>query len=187
MADFCTLADVKAWLGITDTNSDSLLTAMISQISAEIRTFTNRDIYPVGTYTETLSGNGRQSIVMPQYPITAVSSLTVDGVAIPARQGATGSGYVFDDAGIYLDGYTFARGVKNVSVTYSAGFATLPPDLQRACIEWVAFRQSEQAHIGLRSKSIGNESASFATASDAAPPAVMRTLNQWTRYFQGSP
>jgi hypothetical protein len=62
-------------------------------------------------------------------PVTAVSSVTVDGVAIQASSPApTGAGYLFDDSSVYLVGQCFTKGVQNVVIQYSAGGQFRPSD-----------------------------------------------------------
>jgi hypothetical protein len=67
------------------------------------------------------------------YPIISVERRSPSTASHPARTSPTGTGYVFDEDTIYLSGYSFTRGVQNVQLGTSAGFATLPADLDQAC------------------------------------------------------
>lgn len=183
VSDLTTLANIKSWLGKTDTSSDILLDLLITQISDEIRTYTNRDIYPVTNYGEMRDGNGRENLTVLQYPIIAVSGVTINGVSIPTITTPGGAGYAFDKNSIRLSGYCFAKGVQNVTINYSAGYATIPPVIERACIELVAHRFEGRNRIGVKSKSQGQQNSTFDTS--ALPESVKTILKQWSRPYPG--
>jgi uncharacterized phiE125 gp8 family phage protein len=177
--DLTTLANVKAWLSppLTATVDDALLARLVTAASQFIQTWLNRTIL-LQTYAETRNGPGSTRLFLRNRPVTAVSALTIDGVAIPPSHPApTGAGYLFDDSSLYLVGYLFRRGVQNIQVTYTAGFAEIPPELEQACIELVALRYKERDRIGQVSKNLGGEVVSF-TQKDL-PPDVATLLNQY--------
>lgn len=112
------------------------LAAIITGVSVSMQSYASR-IFGSAAYAATLNGAGGDRVSLPNYPITAVASVTVDGVSIPAAPDAINAGYVFSDTQVLLRGYRFCRGVQNVGIGYTAGFATIPMDLQRACCEGV--------------------------------------------------
>jgi hypothetical protein len=57
--------------------------------------------------------------------------------------------------------YDFARGFQNISVTYTAGFATTPLDVAQACIEMIGVKYKERTRVGEVSKSIAGEVVAF--------------------------
>lgn len=176
--EFCTIADVKALLGLSTNNAfDAVLTPLITQVSEFIRTYLSRDIYPVTAYSKTLNGTGKTVMPLVNYPLVAVSSLLVDGVAIPAQPAVNQSGYVLDDNCIRLVGYCFNKGVMNVSVSYTANYAAIPDDIKRCCIEWTAVLFNERTRLGVAGKTIGNETISYSVLS--VPKAVKMILDQW--------
>jgi len=70
-----------------------------------------------------------QTMMLKNFPVTSVASLSIDGVTVPPRAplalpqtAASWSGYVFDDVRLMLSGWTFCRGFNNVAVAYAAGF-----------------------------------------------------------------
>lgn len=108
--------------------SDSLLQRLISACSAYIQSVLNRTIASA-TYNETRDGQGATQMMLRNYPVTAVHSVSVSGVAIPARPAyqpvTTGSylgGYTFNQTMLQLSGWYFCRGYSNVQVSYDAGF-----------------------------------------------------------------
>lgn len=173
--DLTTLASVKATipnLGAV-TTYDALLGRLITAASSWICSYLNRDILAT-TYVQTLDGNGSASLQVGQYPITALAALTVDGLDMKAYA-------VFNRRMIRLTYGRFTRGVANVHVTYTAGYATVPPDLEQSCIELVAWRFRERERIGLASKSLqtGGEVESYQTTD--VPASVKTNLNNWKK------
>jgi hypothetical protein len=160
VADLTTIANVKSWLGVSSAADDTLLTRLVSGVSAWIQEWLGRTIAS-SSYTEKLNGNGKAVLAFLNYPVTAVASVTVDGVSIPARTSVAGSGYSFDSEFLYLDGYAFNSGRQNVVIQYTAGYASTPADLEQAAIELIALRYKDRDRIGVSSKSIGPEHTTF--------------------------
>jgi hypothetical protein len=124
MPDLCELEDAKAWLGITDTLSDTLLRRLISSTSQDfLNEIRRNDFTPAQDWTEHLfkardywwmgadglrsfwQGPGlttsqrRNAIFLRHYPINTVASVTLDGTALTAvtdPNDLTQSGFWFD-------------------------------------------------------------------------------------------
>jgi hypothetical protein len=161
--DFTTLTNLKQYLPIptANTNDDALLSRMISAGSAFIVSFLKRDIVQA-EYTDLLNGNGSNRMFMRQYPVTAVSALTIHGRTIPpSPQPGVRPGYWNDNNMLYLQEYCFPLGFGNVSVSYTAGYAIIPLDLEQVCIELVMNKYLRRDRMGQDSKSVGGEVVSF--------------------------
>jgi hypothetical protein len=161
--DLCALADVTAWLQ-TGQNpfpavDDALLTRLITAASRFIESWLDRRIAP-SDWIEIRDGNGGQRLAFANVPVSAVWSVSIDGLAIPPTPaaggitGGFGAGYVFSPTELALRGYVFTRRAQNVSVTYTAGYASVPPDIAQACIELVCQRYRERSRIGEVSKAL---------------------------------
>jgi hypothetical protein len=177
--DLTTLATVKAYLSppLVTTTDDALLSRLITAASAFIQSWLNRTIASA-SYSETRNGTGGTRLFLRNRPVTAVAVLSVDGVAIaPSVPAPTGDGYLFDDSSLYLIGHCFARGAQNVSVQYTAGFASTPPEIEQACIALVVLRYKERDRIGQGSKSVGGESVSYQPKD--MPADVATILDQY--------
>src|SRR5438270_3537453 len=101
--DLVSLTALKNWLGVTGTDDDVLLAQLITQISRAIFNVIDRPAILPSAYTETRDGGNDVSIVLRQWPVTGVSSCTVDGVAIPPSSPLVGGasaqiGYVLDSS-----------------------------------------------------------------------------------------
>lgn len=161
--DLTTLTNVKQYLGLTVATDDALLTRLISALSAFVQTWLGRTIASAA-YVDTVDGVGGSKLQFANYPVTAVASVKVDGVAVPAAPvpAVRGwSGYVFTPTQIALQGYCFTRGYSNVVVNYTAGYATTPLDIEQAVIEVIALRYKQRDQIGYVSKAIGGETVTF--------------------------
>lgn len=178
MADLTTLANVKQYLGIANAGDDALLTSLVSRISANVQNWLNRNILSAA-YTETLDGNGGFALVFKNYPVTAVTSLTIDTLVIPLAANSTQSGFMWNADKIVLNGYRFTRAMQNVVVSYAAGYATVPADLEEAVIELIGFAYKSRDRIGLASKGLAGEQTNFITKD--MPETVRTVLNQYKR------
>jgi hypothetical protein len=173
-ASLTNITDLKEYLRLSVSTDDALLSASILSASAWVRSYLNRDI-TTAEYTELKEGSGTQTLMLGQYPITAVSSVSVDGVSqdltyITARNGLL----------IRADGQKWPRGYANVSVTYTAGYVTIPYDIGQATLEICAWRYEESKRIGQSSKSAGgHETVSYQTTD--VPPNVKTLLKNWRR------
>lgn len=172
----CALADVKAFLGISTSASDAVLTTLITNVSATIESYCNRT-FASTAYVERRNGQGGYRLFLANGPVIAVSSVTVDGIVIAVAPDALTSGYLVDANTVYLRGYAFSRGVQNVSVNYTAGYATVPPDVAQACIECVASHFAKRERIDKASETLGTQQTISYSQADM-PAAAKAALKQ---------
>lgn len=181
-SDLCQLADVTAWLQTGQNpfpaTDDALLTRLITAASQFIENWLNRQI-AIGDWSEVRDGNGGQRMVFANFPVSAVLSLSIDGIAIPPAPGggAGGVGYVFSPTELALRGYVFTRRAQNVAVTYTAGYPSVPPDIAQACIDLVAERYRARTRIGEVSKAMmSGETVTFSQTdmSDSVRTLLMQ-------------
>lgn len=165
MADLTTLANVKGWLGITsvDATRDALLTRLITASSQFIETWLNRTVSGgVLTYSATRDGGGGVTFVPANTPLVSITALSIDGVPIPASTGVAAPGYVFNTHKVSLrGGYKFTRGIANVQIDYTAGYTSVPGEIEQVCIEVVGSRFKAKDRIGVSSKGLAGETISF--------------------------
>src|SRR5215467_11366173 len=102
--DLCVLADLKAWLNIQTSAEDTLLQNLITRGSLQMLRWLNRDHIISTAYTENRDGNDALFILPRNFPLISVSSVMVDGIAIPGATSQIGAGFVFDARKIMLRG-----------------------------------------------------------------------------------
>lgn len=159
--DLTTVDAVKSWAGIHDTTRDVLIGRLITAASTHIKNVLSRDILSA-SYNERYDGNGRYTMVVRNYPITAISSLKIDNQTIPASPDGYANGYYFTpDAAsafrIVLFGYVFSKGILNVALAYTAGFAAVPADIAQTCVRMVTMSLKEPQYIGIKSQTLAEQ------------------------------
>ena len=178
--DLCTLSDLTSYLGDSSISATSLtaLSFLITQVSGWAQGFTERNLTGIQAYTFTADGQGSDAIFLPEGPVTGVTSVSVDGTAIPASPGSPTYGFLASDCDVALIGGYFPRGRRNVVITYTAGYSYTftpgaggnaaldvltgtPADLRWAVIETVALRFKRRASLGKNSEGITGQSTSY--------------------------
>jgi hypothetical protein len=211
--DLTSLANVKLWLGITDTSSDAILSRLITTESASFLKEIDRNII-AQAYTETIDGSDPRirrgtgftpwvggaypgvglgpvsrgwAIDLKNWPVIDVTSVVVDGQTIP--QGSNPGQSTQVDGWMLVESYriellgatyAFTGGIQNVVITYDAGYASVPSDVDQALCELVGYRYRERDRIGQRSKSLdGGGSVSYLI--DVFPPSVKAVIDSYRR------
>jgi hypothetical protein len=80
-----------------------------------------------------------------------------------------------------LRGFRFSRGVQNVAISYTAGYASVPLDLKQAALEAFALTYRQRTHIGEKSNSMGGQVTLSFDMSDV-PPRSMTVIGQYRRF-----
>ena len=185
--DLTTLDSVKAWIPVTNTNDDDLLTALVTRVSTFVQSWLNRTIALQG-YVEVRNGQGNPVMLTQNYPIGSVAMLTVDGITVPQRPplgpGTFNGlgGYTFDANALYLSGcYTFRRGFQNVVISYAAGFASVPTDLEQATNMIIAdwYKTQRGSAVGVQAQSIESQSITF--VRESIPDAALLIMQQYKK------
>lgn len=127
-----TLASVKDWVNIdqTSTGDDDLLQELIESASFKIMEYIDRKSLFKQTYPDYFDGIGGHRIVLREWPVTTVNSLTVDAIAKTAAAPPLTGYFLYPSDGfppgrpqyISLTGSCFTRGIQNVYVNYTAGY-----------------------------------------------------------------
>lgn len=173
-----TAATVKAYKAITGTELDALIGTLVDRASAAVEAYLSRTILSA-SHTEVRDGNGGRSMMLEQYPVTAVSAVTINGQPIPQAIGFGQPGWRMANRSVVLEGYRFDKGCANVQIDYTAGFSTVPADIEQACIETILLALERRNHIDVSSKSLAGETVSFITAD--LPPSARKALDPHRR------
>ena len=105
--------------------------------------------------TETVKGKNYYQLPLRAMPITAITSIVVDREAISLDNVAVSADSDNSNYIEFTDGSIFTAG-KRYTVTYTAGWITVPPDIVNAAyrIAGVLYAESD-GNIGISSKSFG--------------------------------
>ncbi len=150
-------AAIKAWANITNTATDTVLDNLALAVNSWVAEYISRPTMDSQAYSSVFNGDGQPVLFMPNRPITAVASVTVNGVAIPAAPGPLEAGFAFDASRIALRGYCFAIGFQNVAITYTAGYTVIPEAIKQAATQLAAFLYAERTRIGKSSETMDQQ------------------------------
>ncbi len=177
-----TVANVKAELPtLSGAGEDTFLEDAINAVSFTFEQETNRRL-KVRTYRPTgassseanlkLNGRDRQSptrFYFPEWPLNSITSVVIRDsrlTIIKTLEIATDL-IVEPELGemVLIDGDIWEPGVQNIDVVLSAGYATVPFDLERAASKQAAeeFHARDRAKTGVESISFGGESVRYIT------------------------
>ena len=177
--DLTTLANVKQWINVANATDDALLTRLITSVSNFMQSWLNRQLNSA-SYADVYDGAGSDIQMLSNYPVSAVSGVVIDGITIPASTGPTSPGWTFDQYSVKLiGGYRFSSGNANVAISYTSGYATMPVEIEQACIELVSLRYSERLRPGVTSRSLGGENISY--SSSGISDSVSELLQQYKK------
>lgn len=158
------IEDYKEYLQIEDNDYNSALITMIGEVENKVEGRLKRSLASQ-EYIEIYDGNGRNVLIPDNYPITAITKLEVyEGLDSSNNeiwtQYVKGTHYnrlmIKDDISIYMDCATFPKGMQNIRLTYTAGYADIPYQIQRICKEllkiyWDSSNYGKNT-LGLKSK-----------------------------------
>lgn len=160
--------------------TDDYLDILISASSVQIQGWLNRDLKSQD-FTEARDGEGDQTLFLPNSPVTKIKQvdfLDNDGtVNVVMANGADDSLFFrLGDGGEIMflinnpsDFIRFPEGFKNVLVIYTAGFSTIPEDIQEGTAEQIVFLLQEGSDASNKSsEKLGDYSVSFDTSASGA-------------------
>lgn len=186
--DLTTLDAVKAWMVIKpeSTSADDPLAALIKSCSADFLRATSRPDLLKAEYTEVRQGDGGTRICLYRWPILAITSLKIAGVAVSASADKMAAGYFIDDDidpertfNLYLSGRGFTDGAA-IEIAYSAGYDGVPGDINQAVIDWVVYRYKQSPNLGAsQRKTVEGESVQ--QSQDDAPATTKACIERYRR------
>jgi hypothetical protein len=143
--DLVTLAEYKAYAGISSSTQDAAINNVIPKVSALVKNLCRRTFvdYVSDAKIEVTSGNGSSKIYLKEYPVINLSS-----VEISYDYGQTYTElelynqYVFDqeDDALYCTASeTFPKYINGYKITYTGGYEILPEDLKVAVLDLVGY------------------------------------------------
>lgn len=181
-----TLDDVAATLGrALTTDQTTFGTRLLDLASGVVRSYTRQFISKVVDDVVTLPGNWGNTLELPQRPVSAVSSVVMNGATMPNTQWKLVEGNLFLGTGAFLPDYgstiwggsalwgpagsnqgpqavgnTWQGPTAQITVTYTHGFDTTPQDIVNIVAGLVANQLN--AEVGIQSEAIGSYKVVYA-------------------------
>jgi len=145
---------------------------LLTTVSDWMERFFHRTIAETEYVDEEYSGDGSSLLALRSYPVTSVSSVTIDDVAVT---------YEVDyERGMLWNSAGWTKGTNNIKVTYTAGYSTVPEALQELCCK-VAAAMYFQAGENPRVVSDKLGSYTRRMMESVLPPDVVNELYLWKR------
>ena len=181
----CSQDDFVEWFGLAAPNTAQAarIQTALEISSAACRAETQQQLTQ-GVDTLTLQPLSDGQLVLPQWPVSAISLLAVDGQTM-----TDGTDYVWTDRGIVtpltfrLCGWAFPR---TVVVTYTHGWNPLPRDIAGACLSYAKRLYDTPDDEAIQSETLGAWSVTYAPKqSDGLTPAEKYTLSRYAAWTSG--
>lgn len=159
------LNDLKEVLGETTTDNDSLLTNIINRATDIIESYCGNRRFTSTSYSnQEYNGTGTEFINARHFPITAVTAYQENNGYV----GSTDWDDLQSEYCKYIDTgqgpgqfhyhLGFEKGVCNYRFSYTAGYTTIPHDLQEACFQLCTYIFNNRKTKGMKSESLGDRS-----------------------------
>jgi hypothetical protein len=138
---------------------------LIELVSADVQIAAGREIL-AGTGTHLLAGTWGSDLVLPQTPVTSVTSVSVNGVALGSGDYAWNSrallrrGGTFDEAGADPGSATWGGPSSTISVTYAWGEEAVPTWAKSVTLRAIARVVGNPSQV--TQESLGVYSATYA-------------------------
>ena len=175
-----TADEADAFLQNQNADNDDVIEMIINAVSQDFATFAGR-LFVSATYTAfKLDGNGMRHLYLPNWPVSALTSIAEDDVALTL------------DTDFYADlengcleriGRPWRKATQNILITDTAGyvFASLPWDIKLAALKEIQRQYQIFQHKGEGelSRSIQGSSVSFANPDEPEWKKVMRNYRRF--------
>lgn len=162
MASFISVEDLGLFLR-KDMTDDDLAVIAVDAASELVRSHCDRTFDAVVGATAILDGTGTQWLLLPELPVTALTSVTLyDGTASETLlvEGLD-EDYVWDAAGrVYRNVYNWPTEPQSITVVYSHGYATVPSDVRLVALN-AAGRLYD--HAGIAQETVGSYNVNYTT------------------------
>ncbi len=195
MADLITLATYKDAEGLSTPKEDLRINALIPNVSQLVKTYCGNSFVDFFSSNKTETFNIDWDTYIVQLTESPVNSI----VSVQERQSYSDS-YATLTTGAFefaLDGRTdsilrtssfgyqnWPRGVDAVKVVYTAGYSTVPADLELAVIDLITYylKDEHKERRTIQGASIQNASSSSQRDNVAFPDHIKRVLDLYKNF-----
>lgn len=181
MAAFAEFEDLEAYVQRSLSDLEDTVVLALDLASAAIRAETGQIFDYVEDDTITLPGTWDADLWLPQRPVVDVSAVAVDGLALSDYSWLPNGRL---SRGLVPSGPQYAQAwggpLSTITVTNSHGYATVPGDIRRICLQ-VASRLIENP-AAVQAEQIGNYSVTYTrrdTERGSLTPDEQRALRRY--------
>lgn len=160
-------------IALDDNEQDEVLQQLLTATWAAVETHLGRKLIQAA-YAEQYNGNGKAALVLRHYPVVQIDEVHINGQQVQDWR---------NDDWLLIRDCGFPKGLRNVSVRYTAGYAEIPADLTEAVLTIAMQRMFDWENKGVQSKSLAGETITFASfaQSGGIPPTAFAVLERYKR------
>lgn len=146
-----TLAEYKAYRGISSTNQDAEISAIIPKVSEFVKSFCRRTFVDWVDNQKTEVINGGDCLLLSEAPILSILSVEKSENYGQTYTGLTEfTDWVLDVQNqqiLPIDNTEFTYLINGYRVTYTAGYETIPEDLKLAVLDLITYYMKNQGAV----------------------------------------
>jgi len=185
MADLVTTARAEMNPNIAGMDANWLAT-LITVASKAVENYCNREFTSQTVSNEIHDGDGEKDLFLRNFPVASITqvvitendgdTVTITGTYFRINQR---TGQIIFEPAETADYSYFPEGFQNISVTYVAGYSTIPEPVQEATVQLIAWLKSESdKDPNLKAEKLGDWSASYGgtTGTEGGLPQSVRRL-----------
>lgn len=158
-----TLAQLKVYLWISTSDKDTILQLFLDGANAMVNTFLWRTIESA-SYTDIIDGNGQLFLVLPNYPVSTFTSVSINTWTIqsPVREALDKNSYSVNSKTWKINFLLpLNRWFQNYKLIYTAWYTSVPADLVLAVCKLANKYYSTKSADWIKSESVAGDSISF--------------------------
>ena len=164
------LDNVKAFVSITGstTADDDLLEDLINRLTKVFENYCGVTHFKATDYVEYIDGVGGSIMFLKNIPIISVTEIVYDPdwVWTSSEDIVDSDDYRINQDGLYVVNKSYwDGGLQSYKVTYNAGYATIPDDLEQSCIEEVWRKYKRRKELDVQIKTLEDGSQHFVNPS----------------------
>lgn len=195
MANLISTSIYKTMTGITSTNQDTRIAALCESVSQLVKTYCNNTFVDFATDAKTEIYNidyNEHFVQLTETPIIAITS-------VAERDNPTGSYTTLtNNEDYYVDSVTdtifrvdsggkektFKSGKGAVKVVYTAGYSTLPQDLELAVMDLITYylKDERKQRQTIAGASLSNQPSTSQRDNVGFPDHIKRVLDLYKNY-----
>lgn len=186
-SNLVTLAEYKAYAGITSPNLDAEINSLIPKVSALVKNICRRTFvdYVQDAKTEVFNG-GYAVYNFKEYPVISVQSVEYStDYGQNYSELVEFTDYAFDPEEHCLVAISgeFPKAINGYRVTYNAGYETIPEDLKLAILDLITYYIKNEASVH-SNKTVGSNNLQIEYISTTnLPTHIKRVLDLHTASF----
>lgn len=171
---FATVEDLATFLGTDFSAAESATATQNLEIATQvIKDYTGQVLEAEAADAITLDGNGESLLQLPEAPVTAVTSVTLNGILLTEA-----TDYAWYASGL-LEKLHGGWGSKwqSIDVVYSHGYAAIPDAVKGVCLA-MAGRLMERP-VPIEEESIGAYSVSYSAGAEQLSDEEKHSLSSY--------